>query len=92
MADGYSHGSLRPVDPDAEADRLAAGRKLPDWQPTRLLRIAAALYEALARCARCGALVYSQDVELHDSWHGGQSSLPERVRTLATRDRDRGRG
>jgi hypothetical protein len=26
MADGYSHGSLRPVDPDAEADRLTAER------------------------------------------------------------------
>jgi hypothetical protein len=27
MADGYSHGSLRPVDPDTEAERLAAERK-----------------------------------------------------------------
>jgi hypothetical protein len=26
MADGYSHGSLRPVDPDAEAQRLTAER------------------------------------------------------------------
>jgi hypothetical protein len=90
MADGYSHGSLRPVDPDAEADRLAAGRKLPDWQPTRILAGFDGSCEALARCARCGALVYSQDVELHDSWHAGQPSLTERVRTLATRDRGRG--
>jgi hypothetical protein len=90
MADGYSHGGTRPVDPDAEADRLAAGRKLPDWQPTRILAGFDGSCEALARCARCGALVYSHDVELHDSWHGRQPSLPERVRTLATRDRTHG--
>jgi hypothetical protein len=90
MADGYSHGSPWPVDPDAEAERLAAQRELPDWQPIPARPGFSGSCEQVERCARCGALVCHEDTRLHDSWHAGQPSLTERVRTLATRDRTRG--
>jgi hypothetical protein len=49
MADGYSHGSLNPVDPDAEARRLASARKPPRSGDCRPALEAAA--EALKRLA-----------------------------------------